>query len=511
MDRNTSANLNQNPSIISNGATGINGMTSFNGVTPLGNVVVPIQPVLAPPSPIQPVLAPPSPIQPVLAPPSPIQPVAPAILATPAAPTISVTPAISAIPTALAIPITPAVPEIPPEPVVSPALVPIKHSAGGPFLIVISIAVLLIIGLGLFFLLRPRVASPSGLNSAQSSAGSKTQSAKKSAEETLLAAKIAIDTDADAIPDFVETAVGLNELVSDLDRCKVASCSKSDNAEITLKNTLIILDASGSMGLNTGANVKMVEAKAAIKNLIAAVPANENIGLMIYGHKGSNSFADKLVSCASADIIGELGSVNSASIDEYLNQVQPVGWEPIGLAIDKALPVFAGKEGQNNQIIIISGGSETCGSNPIASAVKAQASAMKIKINVIGFAVTKAQHLVLSSISKAGNGAFFAINSFSELEALSAAQHKNVHNFIVDTICATNASTVSYSCLKDTLDKTQAYLEPIIGQNISNGQIYDLNRILNETITKKYSDQIYEVLNSSTKQVNEQQSQLLDQ
>ena len=129
--------------------------------------------------------------------------------------------------------------------------------------------------------------------------------------------KYSTDSDGDSIPDFVETATGYNP---NQDECLLASCGQGGvTAQKQTTNILFILDASGSMAETAGSQVKMTAAKNALKNLAASVPTSVNVGLMVYGYKGSNSTADKQVSCQSIDMFYPLSPMNPSTFNQAVD------------------------------------------------------------------------------------------------------------------------------------------------------------------------------------------------
>ena len=271
--------------------------------------------------------------------------------------------------------------------------------------------------------------------------------------------KYSEDKDGDGISDVIETEIGLNPAVSEITRCKPASCDASDKAatENTKGNILFIIDSSGSMGLKIGNTTKMDLAKEAIRNFLKNIENNVDVGIMVYGNKGSNSDSDKVVSCSSADTIAAIGSVSASTIDSYLSQIQPVGWTPIGLAIRNAQTAFSGKESQKNQIIVVTDGAETCNTNPAGAASEAKNSPYQIQVNVIGFAINASEQSSLQAISTNGGGLFSVANNADELYNQMQANLKNFQNFQKDATCVNDAYQKSTTCLGDVVQQLNTY------------------------------------------------------
>lgn len=285
------------------------------------------------------------------------------------------------------------------------------------------------------------------------------KSTSSSGNSVSVLSKYSKDTDGDGIPDVVETEIGLDPNVSEIERCKPASCETSDktSAENTKGNILFIIDSSGSMGLKIGSTTKMDLAKQAIRNFLNNTKDDVNVGIMVYGNKGSNSEADKAISCSSADTIASIGSVTASSADSYLSQIQPVGWTPIGLAIKNGINAFSGKEGQKNQIIVVTDGAETCNTNPAGAASEAKVSAYQIQVNVIGFAVSSSEQSSLQAISTNGGGIFSVANNADDIYNQMQANLKNFQNFQKDAACINDAYTKSTTCLSAVSQQLNTY------------------------------------------------------
>lgn len=231
-------------------------------------------------------------------------------------------------------------------------------------------------------------------------------------------AKYNTDTDGDAIPDFIETDLGFNPKITVEEECARNLCDATGSNGQTKKqkNILLVLDSSGSMNEALGGTRKMDAAKQAIKNYASKTPEGVNIGLMVYGHKGSNSENDKTVSCAGIDVIYPLNSYNETSFTTAVNSFTATGWTPLGGALRKSKDAFVGKEDQDNSVIVVSDGIETCNSDPVGAAQELHSSGIKAKIDVIGFAVDSATRGQLEQVAQIGGGQYYSANSAVELD-----------------------------------------------------------------------------------------------
>ncbi len=147
------------------------------------------------------------------------------------------------------------------------------------------------------------------------------------------------DIDADGVPDFVEL-----ELSNDpnIDECIVEACGeKAGFGNLAERiNTLVILDASGSMagkiGDGKGRKSKMEVAKAAVTRFAEVIPQAEvmHLGVMAFGHIGDNTEAMKDESCSKVQMIAPMGAPNPEAVRTALEPIEATGWSPIARSIE---------------------------------------------------------------------------------------------------------------------------------------------------------------------------------
>ncbi|MFZ1720775.1 MAG: VWA domain-containing protein [Candidatus Moraniibacteriota bacterium] len=173
------------------------------------------------------------------------------------------------------------------------------------------------------------------------------------------------------------------------------------------KNIVVIFDASGSMNATLNGEKKIDIAKRSLNAYIDSLATDVNLGLLAYGQAGSNTQAGKAVSCSTIEEKYFLGPVNSAVAKGKINAIFANGWTPITNALDKANAILAEHPGEDNRIVLVSDGEETCGGNPIEAARKVKAS--NARIDVIGFDVKGAVAEELKDISVEGGGGYVSI------------------------------------------------------------------------------------------------------
>jgi von Willebrand factor type A domain/Sad1 / UNC-like C-terminal len=174
-------------------------------------------------------------------------------------------------------------------------------------------------------------------------------------------------------------------------------------------NVEVILDASGSMKAKIGDKTKMEIAKKALYDLMLSIPLETNVAVRTYGHRRKDD-------CSDIQLLTNFSDQRLASFGEVI-RVNPLGKTPLTGSIKEAAKDFAGKEGQDNSIILITDGEETCGGDPCAAAKAAHESGIKVKINVIGFKIEPKERAQLECIANTGGGKYVSANDAAELTA----------------------------------------------------------------------------------------------
>ena len=219
---------------------------------------------------------------------------------------------------------------------------------------------------------------------------------------------------------FQQDFLGPEELIAKM-KFQAIGSPDIDNPRMQFKenlNVLVILDASGSMGKDIGGQTQMVAAKKAIINFVEKLPKEANVGLRIYGHKGTGSSSDKAMSCSSSDLIYPLSPFDNMSFKASLDQVNPAGWTPTELALKEAQKDLAGLNGEQNTNIVylVSDGISTCDDNPVAAAKALYDSDITPIINVIGFNVDHDGQRQLKEVAKAVKGSYQDVQNAETLQ-----------------------------------------------------------------------------------------------
>lgn len=185
---------------------------------------------------------------------------------------------------------------------------------------------------------------------------------------------------------------------------------------------VMILDASGSMAGMVSGEQKMAVAKREAGKFLSDLPSDAKIGLMVYGHRGTNQESGKAESCAAVEWAFPMGA-SRRKMKGAIEALSPTGWTPMGGALNFAkaeLEKYKAVKGDKDStpvVYLISDGEETCGGDPVAAAKAINTSGAKPIINVIGFDVDDKTRAQLEEISTAGGGRYFAAADSAALAA----------------------------------------------------------------------------------------------
>lgn len=161
---------------------------------------------------------------------------------------------------------------------------------------------------------------------------------------------------------------------------------------------LYILDGSGSMWGRVGEEPKISAAKTVLGDLIAETPDGVHVGLMSYGHRRKGD-------CKDIELLIRPGNDRSA-VAARIEAIAPKGKTPIGDALTQAAEQLA-KGGDEDTLVLVSDGLETCGGDPCATAATLRGKDPMLVIHVVGFDVDKKAGEQLQCIAEAGGGRYF--------------------------------------------------------------------------------------------------------
>jgi len=263
------------------------------------------------------------------------------------------------------------------------------------------------------------------------------------------------DRDHDGFPDRLESETGYNPDVNEsLEKStKGGKCGvlKTDPVKLTRPdNVLIILDISGSMSTPLGGSTRMELARKILKNYIDALPESMKVGLVIYGKTGCDE--------NSVEVMSPITASGRGSLREKIDSLGPRGQTPIAMTLRKVPEFFKGMENENNNLILISDGMESCGGDPVKEIIDLKESVIDPEVTVIGLGVDSRTKGQLSKIARASGGVYSDVKNEKDFVKAFENFFNKLSGLYKDVVCIVQQYNTYLSFETQQYNKSKAWL-----------------------------------------------------
>ena len=143
---------------------------------------------------------------------------------------------------------------------------------------------------------------------------------------------------------------------------------------------VLVFDGSGSMGeigFDSGADTRIVEARAAVRRAMPGIAPFRRVGLLIYG-PGPND------ACGNIELRFAPRPDAAGPVIDAIDGLRPDGLTPLTVAVAQAAEVLDYRS-RPGVVVLVTDGNETCGGRPCALADALAAEARDLTVHVIGF------------------------------------------------------------------------------------------------------------------------------
>ena len=316
-----------------------------------------------------------------------------------------------------------------------------------------------------------------------------------------------VDSDADSVPDLIEEAAGYDPEVDDCAReinCP-GPAGVGPQSLARDQNTLLMLDASGSMaGSAGGGRTKMQAARDALERYATGTPDFVNLGFLVYGHRGSNEPSGKAESCRGVEVLAPLGKVKYKTFPKVLASFEPTGYTPIAGALEEAAGAFAGTQKAVNRVIMVSDGIETCDGDPVAAARQLAKAGIAVTVDVVGFGVEAGDAEQLRAIAKATGGTYTDAPTGDALEAYFKDQYEKLAELTKQYGCVARKLNRYLDCAGHYLVAVQDVISRIINDATDPEEIEAMI-----AIRAHFSNELIAARETFTQQTRDQQQEIL--
>lgn len=199
----------------------------------------------------------------------------------------------------------------------------------------------------------------------------------------------------------------------------------------TTDNTLLILDASGSMWGRVEGRTKIETARDVIVELLDSSSSRKNLGLMSYGHRRKGD-------CSDIELLVTPAQNTNDAIQSAVKSIRPHGKTPLSASVIEAARTLRNTY-EKATVILISDGRETCGYDPCQVAMELEQAGIDFTAHVIGFNVTDPIDLSqLQCMADNTGGQFVAVDNGAEL-SLALQSVSNVFEPVEDRMAGSEA------------------------------------------------------------------------
>ena len=171
---------------------------------------------------------------------------------------------------------------------------------------------------------------------------------------------------------------------------------------------MIILDASGSMWAQINGVSRIEIARDTLKQVLAGVPADLELGFMAYGHRSKGD-------CNDIETLVEPAAGTADAIVTAAMALSPKGKTPLSAAVKLAAEQLKYTEAKAT-VVLITDGIETCDADPCALATELAKDGVDLKVNVVGFGLSQADGAKVKCLADNTHGIYISADDADGLK-----------------------------------------------------------------------------------------------
>lgn len=207
-------------------------------------------------------------------------------------------------------------------------------------------------------------------------------------------------------------SVLMGPLSANADPAMAAPMSVSAAEDSGGSKIMLVMDSSGSMSEPAGGGrSKIAAAKESLNSVIDALPADQELGLRVYGseiYSRNNPQA-----CTDSKLVVPVGTDNRGRLGDAVGSYEPYGETPIGYALAQAGKDL-GDSGRRN-IILVSDGESTCDPDPCTVARDLRSGGIDLRVDVVGLDVDGPAREQLRCVADVGGGIYYDTHDRTDL------------------------------------------------------------------------------------------------
>ncbi len=178
---------------------------------------------------------------------------------------------------------------------------------------------------------------------------------------------------------------------------------------------MIILDGSGSMWGQIDGKPKLEIARKTLREVLAGVPDNMEVGLIAYGHREKGN-------CGDIELIVAPALGTAEQIANEVDVMRFLGKTPLAASVKMAAEELRYTE-EKATVVLITDGLETCGVDVCQLGNELESLGLNFRAHVVGFGLSKEQGKQVACLAENTGGKYF---SAADGDALVAALNETV-------------------------------------------------------------------------------------
>jgi len=148
----------------------------------------------------------------------------------------------------------------------------------------------------------------------------------------------------------------------------------------------LILDASGSMNERVEGRSKIAAAKDAMSQIIRGLPDDAQVALRVYGHRIQEG---RKGACQDSELLVPFGKIDKNRMLSKVAPIRALGTTPIDYTLRQVAKDF-GRSAGEKMVILVTDGKEACKGDPAAAVAELISKGLKVRLNIVGFALADA-------------------------------------------------------------------------------------------------------------------------
>ncbi len=179
------------------------------------------------------------------------------------------------------------------------------------------------------------------------------------------------------------------------------------SASFAGEQTMIVLDASGSMWGQINGKPKLQIAREALATVLEGLPADMQLGLIAYGHRTRGS-------CTDIEVVVPAAAGTGPAISQAADKMKFLGKTPLSAAVLKAAEELRYTEDKAT-VILITDGLENCQADPCAVGAQLAKNGIDFTAHVVGFDLTDAEGKQVACLAENTGGRYVSAANADEL------------------------------------------------------------------------------------------------